>query len=284
MNIFVITDNEFWLEKATQIFKEKEIDVDFYCSPKSEKLFLKQINSGEIKILDIKGDCEYLISNYQLGFSCHCKQIFPKKLVESVRCINIHPGLNPYNRGWFPQVFSIINKKPVGATIHLMDSEVDHGDILYQQEVKVFDWYVSRSIYERVLDAEYELFSRNFDELINADYKSKKMIVEGNYNSIKDYKSLIEIDLDKKTTMREAIDYLRAMTHPPYKNAYFQTENGKVYVSIVVEKEGLSYCVKSNDATDQEVYYQGTEHSCWAFVAQVGNENLKKSLVVIEVE
>lgn len=283
MKVFIITDNIFWLEKATQLFKEKGVDVDFYCSPNSEKLFLKEIHSGRIKALDVKDNCEYLISNYQLGFSCHCKQIFPKKLVESVRCINIHPGLNPYNRGWFPQVFSILNKKPIGATIHLMDSKVDHGNILYQQEVKVFDWYVSRSIYERVLAAEYELFSRNFDELINANYQSKQMMDEGNYNSINDYTSLVEIDLDKKTTMRGAIDYLRAMTHPPYKNAYFQTKNGKVYVSVVIEKEGLSYCVKSSDTTDQKVYYQGTEYSCWEFISQIENEILKKNLSVIEI-
>lgn len=237
MKVFVITDNVFWLAKATQLFKEKDIRVDFYCSPKGEKLFINEIKNHKIKVLDISKEYDFLISGYQLGFSLHCKQIFPRELVESVRCINIHPGLNPHNRGWFPQVFSIINKKPFGASIHLMDSEVDHGDIICQQEVKIFDWDVSKSAYERVLDIEYELFSKYFDKLINANYETKKMIGKGNYNSIENYKSLLEIDLDKKVTMREAIDYLRAMTHLPYKNAYFQTEDGKVYVSVILEKE-----------------------------------------------
>lgn len=240
MKVFVITDNAFWLEKATQLFKKKHINVDFYCSPKGESLFASEIKDEKIKVLNVNDEFELLISNYQLGFSCHCKQIFPKELVESVRCINIHPGLNPYNRGWFPQVFSILNKKPIGATIHLMDYEVDHGNIIVQQEVKIFDWDTSRSVYERVLNIEYELFENNFDKLINMDYESKKMITEGNYNSIKDYKSLLEVDLNKKVTMREAIDYLRAMTHLPYRNAYFETESGKVYISIKLEKEDVS--------------------------------------------
>ncbi|MDE4942708.1 formyl transferase, partial [Francisella tularensis subsp. holarctica] len=37
-------------------------------------------------------------------------------------------------------------------------------------------------------------------------------------------------------TMREAIDYLRAMTHPTYKNSYFIDEHGnKVFVALELE-------------------------------------------------
>jgi methionyl-tRNA formyltransferase len=242
MNIFVITDNKWWLEKAIYLFKKKSVSVDFYCSPKGAKLFTLELKSGLINVLDVNDECKNLISKYDLGFSCHCKQIFPQKLVESIRCINIHPGLNPYNRGWFPQVFSILNKKPIGATIHLMDFEVDHGLILYQQEVEVFDWDTSKSIYDRVLNIEFELFRKNFDSLIQAEYEKKEIPPEGNYNSIQDYNSLLEIDLNRTLTMREAIDYLRAMTHPPYKNSYFKGGGGrKIYVSLNIEKGSARY-------------------------------------------
>ena len=237
MNVFVITDNKVWLDKAKILFNEKEVNADFYCSPKGKKLFLEEINLNKIKVLDVNKDYDYLISNYQLGFSLHCKQIFPKELVESVRCINIHPGFNPHNRGWFPQVFSIINNKPVGATIHLMDADIDHGDILYQKKIKIDEWDVSKDVYDKVVEAELALFYSNFDDLIRSNYNPIKMEGEGNYNSIQDYKFLLEIDLEKKVTMREAIQYLRAMTHPPYKNAYFKFDNKKIYVSLNLEKE-----------------------------------------------
>lgn len=237
LNIFVVTDNRWWLKQAIQIFGDKKINVDFYCSPRGEKQFVDEIKYGVIRPLDVNVQCGMLISKYELGFSIHCKQIFPKELVESIRCINIHPGLNPYNRGWYPQVFSILNKKPIGATIHLMDREVDHGDILYQQEVDVFDWDCSASIYKRVLDAELNLFRENFDRLIDGSYACKEMLADGNYNSIDNYKSLLEIDLDDVTTMREAIDYLRAMTHPPHKNAFFWGSDGsKIHVSLVLDR------------------------------------------------
>lgn len=238
MNIFVLTDNKWWFDKASKAFENTDYQVNFFCSPKGVHLFEDEINQGVIEPLDVKENCKYLIESFDLGFSCHCKQIFPKSLVENVRCINVHPGFNPYNRGWFPQVFSLLNKKPIGATIHLMDSEVDHGDILYQRQVEIFEWDTSKSIYDRVLEAEFKLFKENFEALIVGDCEQVKMTNQGNYNSISDYKSLLEIDMDKTVTMREAIDYLRAMTHPPYKNAYFLTENGeKVFVALDIEKE-----------------------------------------------
>lgn len=237
MNIFILTDNKFWFQKAKEVFELTEHHASFFCSPKGVHLFTSEVENGEIQSIDVKKDTQFLIENFDLGFSCHCKQIFPKALVESVRCINIHPGLNPHNRGWFPQVFSILNKKPIGATIHLMDADVDHGDILYQKEVEVFGWDTSKSIYDRLLKAEFELFKENFEELITGKYEQSKVESQGNYNSISDYNALLEIDMDKKLTMREAIDFLRAMTHQPYKNAYFLTEKGeKVFVALDIEK------------------------------------------------
>jgi methionyl-tRNA formyltransferase len=43
-----------------------------------------------------------LKESYHLILSFNCKQIFPADLVSSVTCKNVHPGFNPYNRGWFP--------------------------------------------------------------------------------------------------------------------------------------------------------------------------------------
>lgn len=237
MNIFIVTDNKWWLEKVENLFNEKGLSASFFCSPKGESLFKEEIKSERIKSLDVKHSVEFITENFDLGFSFHCKQVFPKELVEKVRCINIHPGLNPYNRGWFPQVFSIINRKPLGATIHLMDCDVDHGEIICQDVIEIHEWDTSKSVYGRVLDAEYNLFVKCFDLLVSGAYYKEEMRVEGNYNSIQDYKDLLEIDLDKKVTMREAIDYLRAMTHPPYKNSFFRTKNGEaVYVSLNIER------------------------------------------------
>ncbi len=236
--VFVVTDNKLIFDEFRKIVANKDkIIIEYFCSEKSAKLFQNEINSNQIKPIKMKESADFFIYNYDLGISCHSKQLFPAKLVNTILCVNIHPGLNPYNRGWFPQVFSIINGLPVGATIHVMDEEIDHGDIIIQEEVEINSHENSLDVYNKVQSKEIELFEQVIDDILDNKFSKIKPNSEGNYNSIQDYKAMCEIDLDKKVTMKEAINYLRAMTHPPYKNSYFIDEEGnKVFVSIELER------------------------------------------------
>lgn len=237
MNIMIFTDNLYMYESFKKIIILKKLNqkysFTYACSPEN-KLFNKYSEVEQVKIKDVS---EKLIASYQLIISCHSKQIFPAELVNSVRCINIHPGLNPYNRGWYPQVFSIINKMPLGATIHEMDEEIDHGDIIVQKEIKIQSYDTSLSAYNRVLEAEVELLSENIENIISKRYLPKKMQIEGNYNSRKDFDKLCKLDLNENMTLSEAIDKLRALTHREFSNAYFYDNEGqKIYVHINLEK------------------------------------------------
>jgi len=236
--IFVVTDNKFiFNEFKKNIDIKKNVYVEYFCSPKSEHIFSAEIATNTIKSIFLKNNDSFFIDNFDLGISCHSKQLFPANLVNSVLCVNIHPGFNPYNRGWYPQVFSIINKLPAGATIHVMDEEIDHGDIIIQEKVQINSNENSLEVYNRVQKKEIELLIEVLDDILDKEFQCIKPDSEGNYNSIQDYKKMCEIDLNKKVTMKEAIDYFRAMTHPPYKNSYFIDENGnKIFVSIELEK------------------------------------------------
>lgn len=230
--ILVLTDNMFIYESFLEIIKKKGIEnmFHFFTSVKNE-------THPELKTINIKELCKNIIENYSLVISAHCKQFFPAELVNNVRCINIHPGLNPHNRGWFPQVFSIINKKPIGVTIHEMDEELDHGPIIYQEEVKIYPWDTSIDVYNRVQDVEVDLLDKYIENIINNDYSAKISNGEGNINLKKDFNFLCHLNLDEKLTMREAIDKLRALTHGEYKNAFFVEKDEKIFVSINLERE-----------------------------------------------
>jgi dTDP-4-amino-4,6-dideoxyglucose formyltransferase len=132
----------------------------------------------------------------------------------------VHPGLNPYNRGWFPQVFSILNKMPLGATIHEIDEKLDHGPILVQKEVPVHACDTSLTAYNRVLDAEIDLMRNNLCDILNDTIVAKPMPYEGNLNLKANFDALCELDLDKVQTIGETIDLLRALTHGSYKNGF----------------------------------------------------------------
>ena len=195
------------------------------------------VNLGATPI-DVK-DSQFLVSaknDYGLILSLHCKQIFPSELVTSVVCINVHPGFNPYNRGWYPQVFSIINGKPIGATIHVMDEDVDHGGIIDQASVDVRSNDTSLDIYERVVELEKLLIRKNLLEIVNGEFSTITPEIDGNYNSIRDFKSLCKLDLYAQATLREHIDLLRALSHGEFKNAYFIDKHGKkIFVRLALE-------------------------------------------------
>lgn len=228
----VITDNFFILEHFKRIMNAINLDAEYRCSLNSP---LKEI----LHPIIVKDNISSIIDNYNLIFSAHCKQLFPKEIVHAIRCINIHPGLNPHNRGWYPQVFSILNKLPLGATIHEMDEELDHGAIICQQEVPVYAWDTSLSAYERVQQAEIELLKEWLPQLISGDYKTYAPEKEGNVNLKKDFNALCELDLQQQQSIGDTIDVLRAMSHGNYNNAYFidPSTGRKVWVSISLNAE-----------------------------------------------
>lgn len=243
MNVLIVSDNKplvSFIQNLVAVNADKFQCVTFdYRYSAINKNPASLISLG-LTSINVKSDTvvAHIVDHYELVISAHCKQIFPSELVNNVRCINIHPGLNPHNRGWFPQVFSIINKKPVGCTIHLMNEEIDDGAILFQKEVPVFDWDTSLNVYERVQQTEMDLLNDHLADLIFANYQQKQPIEKGNYNGISDFKALCSLDLDHVGSLREHIDLLRALSHGEFKNAYFILNEGKkVFLSLNLEKE-----------------------------------------------
>jgi dTDP-4-amino-4,6-dideoxyglucose formyltransferase len=236
--IAVFSDNPRMASIFKSIINRKGIEVAtyFYCS-----IFSRESDFIDMSVekLDIKKNYTFLIQEFDLIISMHCKQIFPKELVENVRCINIHPGYNPTNRGWYSQVFSIIHSIETGATIHEMDAEVDHGAIIARKKVPTHSWDTSLSLYNKIVEAELELIENNIVAVIENSYSITIPENEGNTYWKRDFNTLCELDLDKKATYKEVINHLRAVTHGEFNNAYFidKETNKKVFVKIILEQE-----------------------------------------------
>lgn len=222
--VLILVDNDYLYWEFINIAQGidlEAIEFSYGCSPGNVSL----INSN-LKVYNLKYDARNISEEFDLVISLHCKQIFPPNLTKNVRCINIHPGYNPYNRGWYPHVFSILNKLPVGATIHEMDDKIDHGPVIAQEKVNILPTDDSSSLYNRILRAELKLINENLKNVIYENY-SVMEVSEGNINYKKDYEKLCEIDLHEVGAFGEFIDRLRCLTHDDYKNAYFIDENGR---------------------------------------------------------
>ena len=235
MKICVFTDNSYIYEGFSALLPRfKEHTFDFFYSPWN-RAFSPRENFRPLRLKDQGRD---FYESYDLFLSLHSKQLFPTELVENHLCINVHPGLNPFNRGGFPQVFSILNGLPCGVTIHKMDAELDHGPILWQEEVPLLASDTSKDIYDRILKKELELLENHLGDLLAGNYSLTPLPHEGNINYKADFDALCRIARDEPATYGAVIDRLRALTHAPYENAYFIDDDGKKgYVGIILRKE-----------------------------------------------
>lgn len=241
--ILLLTDNEQQLKEFKALVQGKGLHCDsgfdfHYAFSFSNKAFTEKFRDEDwIRPLKVNNEVDVLSREYDMIFSIHCKQMFPAALVKKVKCINVHSGLNPYNRGWFPQVFSILNGMPCGASIHEIDEELDHGPVICQKEVRIESWDTSLTAYEKILEAEMELLTEHIENILNETYEviAKE---EGNLNLKKDFDDLCHLDLDEEDTFQSHINQLRALTHGDYANAFFTDENGdKVYLKLILKKE-----------------------------------------------
>lgn len=210
--ILIISDNEviakfIWdLIQHSSEFDVKQFDLN-HSGKIGDKSWLSSFK--EINVIE-KQDC--LINDRSLIISAHCKQIFPKELVNNVRCVNIHPGYLPFNRGWYPHVFSIINELPAGATIHVMDEKIDHGPIIVRKEIKIEEWDTSKTLYDKIIKLEKELISGNLPKIIKNTYKIYTPKEKGNINFKKDFERLKNIDINKTGSFNDFFSLLRALS------------------------------------------------------------------------
>ena len=75
------------------------------------------------------------------------------------RIINIHPSLLPKYRGLHPQQQALDDGATLsGATVHLVNAELDAGPIVLQREVPVLPGDTAGTLADRILKVEHALY------------------------------------------------------------------------------------------------------------------------------
>lgn len=148
--------------------------------------------------------------------------IFPQGVV------NLHPSYLPYNRGAYPNVWSIVENTPAGVTLHYIDKGVDTGDIIAQKQVDVLATDTGKSLYDKLELAAFELFKETWFDLKSGHVSRQTQDPQsGTHHRVKDVSNIDAIDLDATFTARELINVIRARTFAPYDGAYFYDASGK---------------------------------------------------------
>lgn len=113
------------------------------------------------EIVDLKPD---------LIITCAYGQIIPRELLELPRlgCINVHASLLPKLRGGAPIHKAIINGyKKTGITIMYMNSKMDEGDIISQEEIEILDTDTASSLHDKLSILGTSLLLETLPSIIN---------------------------------------------------------------------------------------------------------------------
>jgi phosphoribosylglycinamide formyltransferase-1 len=82
------------------------------------------------------------------------------------RIVNIHPSLLPKFPGLeaWKQALSA-NEKRTGVTVHYVDAQVDHGDIILQREVPILPGDTPESLHARIQEVEHVLYPEALEKV-----------------------------------------------------------------------------------------------------------------------
>ncbi len=181
--------------------------------------------------------------DYIIGI--HFPYIIPNEVlnIPKIGFLNLHPAYLPYNRGWHTPSWAILDKTPIGATLHFMDEEIDSGDIIFQKRLEVRPEDTANSLYQKILNLEYEVFKEAWPQLLSLkpsrhSQKNRKGTVHTKEDLVKP--EIQEINLNKKIKAGDLINQLRALTtNKLIEAAYFKINNKKYFVQISIHKKDI---------------------------------------------
>jgi methionyl-tRNA formyltransferase len=118
------------------------------------------------------------LRDYELFLVASYGKIIPKEILGLPRfgSINIHPSMLPKYRGPSPIQSQILNgEKNIGATIMLMDEEMDHGPILAQKEIPFSDPYIGEyeEVERKLAEESSSLFVQTIQKFLNEEVSAR---------------------------------------------------------------------------------------------------------------
>jgi len=175
-----------------------------------------------------------------LGISILFNYVLKPKLIDlfSGGCLNLHPALLPYNRGQYPNVWSIVDQTPAGVTLHYIDAGIDTGDIIAQQEVVIEPTDTGESLYRKLERAGVELFKRTWTAVRSGDISRRPQDQQaGSTHRARDVDQIDEIHLDQHYTAGDLINIIRARTFVSYPGAFYVDHGKKIYMRMQLMHE-----------------------------------------------
>ena len=175
----------------------------------------KQIKS---LILRFKPDC-VVVSSYN--------QILPSELITLSTFVNVHYSPLPHYRGRANVNWAMINDEPSAAiTIHQISSELDEGNILFQQLISIGFEDTIASLYDKLNEIQFQNLGETVMSLLNGDQGFPQNNAEATYCCTR----LPEDGEINWSVSTRSIDcFIRALV-PPFPGAYTYFQQQKMLI------------------------------------------------------
>ena len=170
-----------------------------------------------------------LVQSSDVGLSGYFGHKIPTKLIAKFKygILNLHPSLLPIGRGAHPIVWSVLENKKQGATIHLMDSNLDTGQILWQSEIHLSISDTSEDIYKKAS----EILLENVTQVVNAWTDGKIELMsnrgDGTVHKISDLTGVREKNLEDIDSLENHIRWINALKFADGSRAIVHNSKGE---------------------------------------------------------
>ena len=206
----------------------------------------KLANDNTLLVLQpekIKEDYQEIINlKPDIIITCAYGQIIPRELLECPRlgCINVHASLLPKLRGGAPIHKAIIEGyKKTGITIMYMNTKMDEGDIITQEEIDILDTDTASSLHNKLSLLGRDLLLKTLPSIIdgtNSRIKQDSSQATYAFNIKKE-----EERLNFNKTARQVYNQIRGLNSWPGAYCIFEGKILKVWESYITENYPVGF-------------------------------------------
>jgi len=181
------------------------------------------------------GDINAMSESGDVVFSVHYPLLLgPPALARYRKAYNLHPGLLPHGRGYFPVFWAIWEGTPAGATLHEMTVDVDGGPIVAQQQVPVLEQHTGYTLFQEVRAAEWNLFVEFWPRVARGDFPPARSQPDGGtYHRKRDFFELRDHPPLDGMTARDLLRLTRALAFPGYPGPIVEFGGTRYEVALI---------------------------------------------------
>ncbi len=173
-------------------------------------------------------------------YSVQYHEVLKQEHISKARqvAVNLHMAPLPEYRGANQFSFAIIEgKKEFGATIHKIDTQIDHGDIVFQKRFPIPENCWVDDLYKLTYAASLNLFRQTLAHIINDNYTpvAQELLVPKYGTSLhyrKEMAPLKHIDMNWDEEKIER--YIRATSMPGFEPPYCIIDGKKIHFTPAV--------------------------------------------------